>query len=112
MRWTVQNLLKQLDITRVSQAGSKTEAMDKLVRYKFDLVISDHHMDNGTGLDLLREVRSHPLTRKLPFIMLTGNAEPETVSAVGQAGVNNYIVKPVSLETLKKRIEQVLGPLK
>ena len=112
MRWIVQNLLKQLGITRVVQAGSKAEAVEKLTQQKFELVISDFNMDNGTGLDLLKAVRAHPMLRKLPFIMLTGNAGAETVSSVVQAGVNNYIVKPVSLETLRKRVEQVLGPLK
>jgi two-component system chemotaxis response regulator CheY len=112
MRWIVQNHLKQLNITRVVQAASKDQALEKLAETKFDLVLSDFNMDNGTGLDLLKAVRSSPLLRKMPFIMLTGNADASVVQAVAKAGVNNYLVKPISLDSLRKRIEQVLGPLK
>ena len=79
---------------------------------KYDLILSDFNMDNGSGLDLLKAVRANPLTKKLPFIMITGNADAETVQSVLQAGVNNYIVKPISVATLKQRIEKVMGPLR
>lgn len=111
MRWIVIDLLKRLGIVAVAQAGSKREAMLKMTEHRFDLILSDHNMTNGSGLDLLRAVRANPLFKRTPFIMLTGNSDAETVSSVVKAGVNNYIVKPVSLDTLKKRVEQVLGGL-
>ncbi|MEI6558066.1 MAG: response regulator [Rhodospirillaceae bacterium] len=112
MRWIVQGHLKTLGINRVFQADSAKSAIAMMKDQKYDLVLSDFNMDNGSGLDLLRAVRGNPLTRKLPFIMVTGNADAETVQSVLQAGVNNYIVKPISAATLRQRIEKVLGPLK
>ncbi len=112
MRWIVQGHLKTLGITRVFQADSAKSALVMLKDQKYDLILSDYNMDNGSGLDLLKAVRGNPLTKKLPFIMVTGNADAETVQAVMKAGVNNYIVKPISAASLRQRIEKVLGPLK
>lgn len=112
MRWIVQGHLKTLGITRVFQAESANAAIEMLKSQKYDLILSDFNMDNGSGLDLLKSVRGNPLTKKLPFIMVTGNADAETVQAVMKAGVNNYIVKPISAAALKQRIEKVLGPLR
>jgi len=111
MRWIVIDLLKRMGIISVAQAGSKKDAMLRMTEHRFDLVLSDHNMDNGSGLDFLRAVRGHPLFKRTPFIMITGNSDAETVSSVVRAGVNNYIVKPVSFDTLKKKMEQVLGAL-
>jgi len=112
MRWIIVGHLKTLGISLVAQAGSKDAALEALKSTRFDLILSDFNMDNGTGLDLLKAVRANPLTRKTPFIMITGNADAEIVSAVLQAGVNNYVVKPVSATALRQRVEKVLGPLK
>jgi response regulator of citrate/malate metabolism len=43
--------------------------------------------------------------------MVTGNADKETVTAVVQAGVNGYVVKPVALEALKQRVVHIVGQL-
>ena len=43
--------------------------------------------------------------------MITGNIQPEQVSAAKKAGVNSYIAKPFNVVTLKQRLESVLGPL-
>ena len=112
MRWIVVGHLKTLLITRVFQADSATTALAMLKDQKYDLILSDFNMDNGSGLDLLKAVRANPLTKKLPFIMVTGNSDAETVQTVLKAGVNNYIVKPISAAALRQRIEKVLGPLK
>ena len=112
MRWIIVGHLKTLGISRAFQAESANTAIEMLKTQKYDLILSDYNMDNGSGLDLLKAVRANPLTRKLPFIMVTGNADAETVQAVMKAGVNNYIVKPISAAALKQRVEKVLGPLK
>ena len=112
MRWILIGHLKTLGVSRVTQADSATSAIALLKDRKYDLVLSDYNMDNGSGLDLLKSVRANPLTKKLPFIMITGNADVDVVQAVMKAGVNNYIVKPLSADALRQRIEKVLGPLK
>jgi two-component system chemotaxis response regulator CheY len=75
------------------------------------LVVSDWNMEPMSGLELLKEVRADAKLKATPFIMVTAESKTENVIAAKQAGVNNYIVKPFNAETLKTKIESVLGAL-
>ena len=66
-------------------------------------------MEPMTGLQLLQEVRADGKLKDLPFIMITAESKTENVVAAKQAGVSNYIIKPFNADTLKKKIEDVLG---
>jgi two-component system chemotaxis response regulator CheY len=105
----IRNLLKQIDFNNVEEAGDGTEALAKLRAGQFGLVISDWNMAPMTGLQLLQEVRNDAKLKNMPFIMITAESKTENVVAAKQAGVSNYIVKPFNAETLKEKIEKVLG---
>ncbi|HLB06363.1 MAG TPA: response regulator [Alphaproteobacteria bacterium] len=107
----VTNLLNQLQFTNVHDATDGSTALGKLRGGNFGLVISDWNMEPMTGLQLLKEVRADAKLKKLPFIMVTAESKTENVIAAKEAGVSNYIVKPFNAETLKAKIESVLGPL-
>jgi two-component system chemotaxis response regulator CheY len=66
-------------------------------------------MQPMTGLELLQEVRADARLKTLPFIMITAESKTENVIAAKRAGVSNYIVKPFNAETLRDKIEKVLG---
>jgi two-component system chemotaxis response regulator CheY len=105
----IRNLLKQIDFNYVDEATDGAEALAKLRSGNFGLVISDWNMQPMTGLQLLQEVRADARLKSLPFIMVTAESKAENVVAARQAGVSNYIVKPFNAETLKEKIEKVLG---
>ena len=105
----LRNLLRQLELVNVEEAQNGEEALFKLRKETFDLVISDWNMAPMTGLDLLRQVRADAKLRAIPFIMVTAESKTENVIVAKQAGVSNYIVKPFNADTLKKKIEAVLG---
>ncbi len=111
MRGLTRYSLQQIGFKNVDDAANGKAALDKLVKEKFDLVISDWNMDVMDGLVLLKLIRQHPQMKKLPFIMVTGAGDKERVVQAVQAGVNNYIIKPFTTETLKKKIEAVVGKL-
>ena len=111
MRELTKHCLNQIGISQVTAAKSGEEALDKLGKAKFDLIISDWNMDGISGLELLTTIRSNPVIKKLPFIMATGQKDKAQVMVAKEAGVNNYIVKPFSATDLKKRVEAVLGVL-
>ena len=111
MRQLTKFSLEQIGIQKVVEANSGEDALSALGKSKFDLIISDWNMDGMDGLDLLKQIRSDPLTKKTPFIMATGQSSKEQVMEAVNAGVNNYIVKPLSAENLKKKIEAVVGQL-
>jgi len=105
----IRNLLKQIDFNNVEEATDGVDALAKMRVNNFGLVISDWNMAPMTGLQLLQEVRADARLKQTPFIMITAESKTENVVAAKQAGVSNYIVKPFNAETLKEKIEEVLG---
>ena len=105
----LKNLLKQLGFNNVDQAMDGAEALQKLNASAFDFIISDWNMEPMTGIELLRQVRGNEKLKHIPFIMITAESKTENVIAAQQAGVSNYIVKPFNAETLKGKIESVIG---
>ena len=103
----IRNLLRQIELTDVEEAGEGAEALAKLRAGNFGLVISDWNMAPMTGFELLQQVRADERLRATPFIMVTAESKTENVIAAKQAGVSNYIVKPFSAETLREKIEKV-----
>ena len=107
----MRNLLKQLSFENVEEAIDGTAALEKLREFngEFGLVISDWNMEPMTGIQLLRELRGDDELKQIPFIMVTAESRSENVIAAKEAGVSNYIVKPFNAETLKSKMENVLG---
>jgi two-component system chemotaxis response regulator CheY len=66
-------------------------------------------MEPMSGLELLKLVRADTALKATPCIMVTAESKTENVIAAKAAGVSNYIVKPFNAETLKGKIEKVLG---
>ena len=105
----IRNLLKQIGFHNVEEA-SDGGALEIMQSEEIDLVISDWNMEPMTGLELLKQVRADANLKDTPFIMVTAESKTENVVAAKQAGVSNYIVKPFNAETLKSKMESVLGP--
>lgn len=103
----VRNLLGQIGLKNVDEATDGKMALDMLNNKKYDLVISDWNMEPMSGYELLKALRG--AGNKVPFIMVTAESKTENIIAAKQAGVNNYIIKPFSADTLKVKIETVMG---
>jgi two-component system chemotaxis response regulator CheY len=105
----IRNLLKQIEFNNVEEATYGAEALTKLRSGSYGLVISDWNMEPMSGLQLLQEVRADAKLKSTPFIMVTAESKAENVVAAKRAGVSNYIVKPFNAETLRDKVERVLG---
>jgi two-component system chemotaxis response regulator CheY len=105
----ITNLLKQIGFNNIDDASDGTAALSLLKKNEYGLVVSDWNMEPMTGLDLLKEVRADDRLKAMPFLMVTAESKTENVIAAKEAGVNNYIVKPFNAETLKGKIESILG---
>jgi two-component system chemotaxis response regulator CheY len=103
--------LEEIGFRQISEAENGVQAMHTASLQPIDLIISDYNMPEMDGLALLRAVRSHPVVRKVPFILLTGRGDRELVVKAAEAGVNNYLVKPFTPAVLREKIEQVMGKL-
>jgi two-component system, chemotaxis family, chemotaxis protein CheY len=111
MRSLVRTGLQQLGFVDITEAPDGEEALRQILARPVHLVISDFNMPKLDGMGLLRALRSHGPTAKTAFIMLTGRADKELVQKAVQLGVNNYLVKPFTVQTLKDKIEAVFGKL-
>ncbi len=109
MRRIIRNLLQQAGYTDVDEAGDGVDALSKLRSASYGLVIADWNMEPMTGLQLLKEVRADTKLHGLPFILVTAESKSENLIAAKQAGVNNYIVKPFNADTLRQKVQSVLG---
>jgi CheY-like chemotaxis protein len=70
----------------------------------FDLLISDIGLPDGTGMDLIRQVRQ---TSKVPAIALTGFGMEDDIAACRDAGFDNHLTKPLNFGKLQMMIEQM-----
>jgi two-component system chemotaxis response regulator CheY len=105
----IRNLLSQLGFDSVDEAYNGSLAISQLKEKKYDLIISDWNMEPMSGLELLKSVRADESLKHIPFIMVTAESKTDNVIAAKEAGVNNYIIKPFNLETLKSKLTSVLG---
>lgn len=82
------------------------EALDLLYKTSFDLVISDIMMPKVDGYKLLENVRK--LDKSIPFIFMTAKEDFPSKQKGFNAGVDDYLVKPVDLQELYLRINALL----
>ena len=107
MRRIIRNMLRQLGYNNIVEAEDGAEALSLLQREKVDFVISDWNMPNMSGLDLLKAIRADDNLKPLPVLLVTAEALKENVVEALKAGVNNYVVKPFTAETLKEKIDAI-----
>jgi two-component system, chemotaxis family, chemotaxis protein CheY len=109
MRKIVVKVCKDIGFTDLLEAADGAKAWDALAAAAppVGLVISDWNMPNMSGLDFLKKVRADARFAKLPFILVTAEAEQHQVVEAIKAGVNNYVVKPFTPDQLKDKIEAV-----
>lgn len=107
MRRIIRNILRQLGYTNITEADNGAAAFEVLKAQHIDFVISDSNMPNMTGLELLKAIRSDEKLQQIPMLLVTADALKENVVEAVKAGVNGYIVKPFTAETLREKIEAI-----
>jgi signal transduction histidine kinase/CheY-like chemotaxis protein len=81
-------------------------AMDAAVRNKFDLLISDIALPDGTGMDLMMQLRA---IANVPGIAISGFGNNDDIERSLQAGFSQHLIKPIKLDKLDDAIERALG---
>ncbi|MEV7611405.1 response regulator [Streptomyces sp. NPDC089799] len=85
------------------QAHSAADAMEFLGGHPVDLVLLDHYLPDGTGLDLVRRLRQ--LGRQTDVIMVTAARDLATVQSAMRLGALQYLVKPFTFAGLRAKLE-------
>ena len=96
---------EEFEITSVLSAE---EALAKLAKERFDVIISDFRMPMMDGLEFLEEVRN--MGEYIPFVLFSGMAEPEVVTEALEKGADRYISKagdPITFTELAHTIREL-----
>lgn len=107
IRTMLRGMLSELGITQIFEATDGKEAMvftDNAMDM-IDVVICDWNMPKLSGIDLLRQMRS--VYPDVPFLMITGRSDVESVSMAKASGVTAYIRKPFSPAHLEVKLRVI-----
>jgi len=111
MRRIVKNLLAEIGFTNIVEADDGKTALPILENGGIDFLVTDWNMPGMPGIDLLKAVRADPKLSDLPVLMVTAEAKREQIMEAAQAGVNGYVVKPFTADTLKEKVDKVFERL-
>jgi len=109
-RHMITGLLRQIGFQHINEAKDGGDGFKETVRTRPQVVLCDVHMEPMDGLGYLGMLRDfkHPDIAATPVIFLTADKQQETVISARQLKVDGYLVKPVSLQTLKQRLDALL----
>ncbi|MBM3534915.1 MAG: response regulator [Alphaproteobacteria bacterium] len=110
MRSLVRTILESLGVTQIMEARDGAHALEKMSQTQIDLLIADWNMEPMDGLDLTRHLRTSPESpdQFVPVIMLSGHTERARVMQARDAGVTEFMAKPVSARSLYARIVSII----
>jgi len=110
MRAITSAVLSSAGIRNVREAADGAEAFQMLRAFPIDLAIVDFNMFPLDGVGFTRLVRASPDSANiyLPIIMMTGHSEMSRVTDARDAGVNEFMVKPITAKALLDRIQAVI----
>jgi two-component system chemotaxis response regulator CheY len=109
MRNFAKGSLKQLKLNNVDEAENGEEALLKLKKKRYDLILSDLHMPNMNGLELLKAVRSDSNLKDIPFIIMTLHGKKDLLLEAVKEGLNDYLLKPVTAGSLGQKLKKVFS---
>ena len=101
------NVLNQLGYTDILEAEDGVQALAVFDEHSPDLALVEWNMPKMDGITLVRKIRESG--NKIPLIMCTTEAEKSRILEAIKAGVNNYIVKPFTVDSLGEKITQTLA---
>jgi CheY-like chemotaxis protein len=110
MRSITTAVLQSAGVRTVLEAGDGTAALEILRDQPIDLAIVDFNMMPLDGIEFTRLVRTSPDTANpyLPIIMMTGHSEKNRVLEARDAGVTEFMVKPITAKAVFDRIQAVI----
>ena len=110
MRNLVRNLLVNIGVKAVHEAGDGVAALDLIRTANPDIVVLDWEMPLLNGAELVRIVRSPGAfpTPDLPIIVLTAHGERWRIVEAAKLGINEFLCKPVSAKSLLDRLLSIL----
>lgn len=110
-RGLITQALDKMHIKHYNSCNDGVTAMKSIAANPVHLVISDYNMPGMDGLGLLQALRQHKPTQGIGFILVTGSEDGGVLEKGKKLGLNNYLKKPFTPQSMKACIEAVVGKL-
>ena len=110
-RGLLEQALDKIGVKNVEYKNDGQAALDGLTDKPVHLVISDFNMPKMDGLELLKSLRGQSKTEKIGFVLVTGSEDGAVIDRGKQLGMNNFIKKPFTPDSLRSCLEEVVGSL-
>ncbi len=104
----VLSLILKLDGYQIHTAPGGREAIEQLDSLAPDLILLDVMMPVMDGYEVCQWVRTNPATARVPVVMLSGKADPESVAHGLEVGADEYLAKPITPSNLTAQLKAVL----
>jgi CheY-like chemotaxis protein len=100
-------ILESLDYIPIIASHGK-ECLEKAITEKPQLILMDMMMPGMNGWEAAKTLRANPETKKIPILATTALFRPHELKTCLEAGCNDYIVKPFSVQNLRGKIRELL----
>lgn len=110
-RWArrhIAQMLRHLGVQQLTLAENGRDAAELIRDHTFDLVVTDYHMPEMDGEQLINYIRHVSTQPDLPILMITGEQDASRLTAVRQAGVSALTDKPFDIGTLRELARNLL----
>lgn len=109
-RRLVKTILHAVNVRDVAEASDGKEALELLKTFSADVCVTDWRMEGMDGMTFVRAVRNAPDSPNpfLPIIMCTGYTETTLVLEARDAGVTEFLAKPISARSLLMRLLAII----
>ena len=110
MRHILQTVLAGIGLRQIREAADGHAALALLKSWNADFVVADFRMSPMDGVEFTRQVRcgTDSANPYLPIIMMTGHADRTRVMEARDAGVTEFVVKPMTAQAILDRINAVI----
>ncbi len=110
MRHLIMTILSSLGVKNTATAESVDKGYGQLYGFEADIVICDLRMQPRDGIEFTKMIRNHHGSPNpyVPIIMLTGHSEQSAVERARDAGVHEFMAKPVSATRLYAKIKRII----
>jgi two-component system chemotaxis response regulator CheY len=93
----------------VDLAEDGVQAYSAATTKKYDLILTDYHMPNCNGIELIKKLRKLSKYNGIPILVVSTESNTDRKAEGREAGANGWIVKPINKEVLLPAIERLLG---
>jgi two-component system chemotaxis response regulator CheY len=109
MRQLLVFALARVKNLRVTEADDGVDGLRKLASARYDIIVTDINMPIMDGLKLVRRVRSDPVHKNTPIVIVTTEGSHEDRERALQLGANAYITKPIQAPQVIATVKELLG---